>query len=161
MGAYLEEFGQNLLRTAGIRCQMDMPPQFPARVITAEVRHNLFLAFQEALNNAIKHSGASEVRIALVVESTDFILAIEDNGKGFVWNSDWPDAAESSPARAPATGWRTCASGWPKSAGSVKLRAWWKRNQGDIHGRLERISRMKSPEPATGHPSPEFNRRVL
>jgi signal transduction histidine kinase len=82
VGAYLEEFGQNLLRTAGIRCKMDMPSQFPTRVITAEVRHNLFLAFQEALNNAIKHADASEVRIALVVERTVFILTIEDNGKG-------------------------------------------------------------------------------
>ena len=62
---------------------MDMPSQFPACVITAEVRHNLFLAFKEALNNAIKHAGASEVRIALVVESAAFILTIEDNGKGF------------------------------------------------------------------------------
>jgi signal transduction histidine kinase len=61
-----------------------MPSQFPARVITAEVRHNLFLAFQEALNNAIKHAGASEVRIALVVGSAVLILTIEDNGKGFV-----------------------------------------------------------------------------
>ena len=84
VGAYLEEFGQNLLRTAGLRCKMDMPAQFPARVITAEVRHNLFLAFKEALNNAIKHAGASEVRIAFMVESAAFILTIEDNGKGFV-----------------------------------------------------------------------------
>jgi signal transduction histidine kinase/ligand-binding sensor domain-containing protein len=82
--AYLEEFGQNLLRTAGIRCKMDMPTQFPARVITAEMRHNLFLAFKEALNNAIKHAGASEVRIAFMMESTAFILTIEDNGRGFV-----------------------------------------------------------------------------
>ncbi len=82
--AYLEEFGQNLLRTAGIRCKMDMPAQFPARVITAEMRHNLFLAFKEALNNAIKHAGASEVRIAFMMESTAFILTIEDNGRGFV-----------------------------------------------------------------------------
>jgi signal transduction histidine kinase/ligand-binding sensor domain-containing protein len=84
VAAYLEEFGQSLLRTAGIRCKMNMPSQFPARVITAEVRHNLFLAFKEALHNAIKHAGASEVRISLVVEPAAFTLAVEDNGKGFV-----------------------------------------------------------------------------
>ena len=102
VGAYLEEFGQNLLRTAGIRCKMDMPSQFPARVITAEVRHNLFLAFQEALNNAIKHAGASEVRIALVVKPAVFILTIEDNGKGFALE---PLLAGTPPARSrPGTG---------------------------------------------------------
>ncbi len=83
VGAYLEEFGQNLLRTAGLRCKMDMPAQFPARVMTAEVRHNLFLAFKEALNNAIKHAGASEVRISLAVKPAAFTLTVEDNGKGF------------------------------------------------------------------------------
>jgi signal transduction histidine kinase len=83
VGAYLEEFGQNLLRTAGIRCKMDMPSQFPARVVTAEVRHNLFLAFKEALHNAIKHAGASEMRIALTLEPAAFTLVVEDNGKGF------------------------------------------------------------------------------
>jgi signal transduction histidine kinase len=83
VGAYLEEFGQNLLRTAGIRCKMDMPSQFPARVVTAEVRHNLFLAFKEVLHNAIRHAGASEVRISLTVKPAAFTLVVEDNGKGF------------------------------------------------------------------------------
>jgi len=83
VAAYLEEFGQNLLRTAGLRCKMDMPSEFPARVITAEVRHNLFLAFKEALHNAIKHRGASEVRISLVVNAGDFTLRVADDGIGF------------------------------------------------------------------------------
>jgi len=81
--AYLEEFGQYLLRTAGIRCKMDMPSQFPPWVITAEVRHNVFLAFKEALHNAIKHAGASEVRISLAVKPATFTLMVEDNGRGF------------------------------------------------------------------------------
>ena len=82
VGAYLEEFGQNLLRTAGLRCKIDMPSQFPPWVITAEVRHNVFLAFKEALNNAIKHAGASEVRISLAVKPPTFTLMVEDNGNG-------------------------------------------------------------------------------
>jgi signal transduction histidine kinase len=84
VGAYLEEFGQDWLRTAGVRCRMNLPSQFPERVITAEVRHNLFLAFKEALHNAIKHAGASEVRISLAVEPANFTLTVEDDGNGFV-----------------------------------------------------------------------------
>ena len=123
VGAYLEEFGQNLLRTAGIRCKMDMPSQFPARVITAEVRHNLFLAFKEALNNAIKHAGASEVRISLAVKPAAFILTVEDNGNGFAPETLLAGTPHGQPAKGAATGWPTCASGWPKSAGGAKLRA--------------------------------------
>ena len=84
VGAYLEEFGQNLLRTAGLRCKLDLPSELPARVITAEVRHNLFLAFKEALHNAIKHQGATEVRISLTVTAETFTLRIEDDGRGFI-----------------------------------------------------------------------------
>ena len=83
VGAYLEEFGQNLLRTAGLRCKLDLPSELPARVITAEVRHNLFLAFKEALHNAIKHQGATEVRISLTVQADAFTLVVQDDGKGF------------------------------------------------------------------------------
>jgi signal transduction histidine kinase len=51
--------------------------------LTAEVRHNLFLAFKEALHNVVKHSTASEVHIRLAPQTASFKLAIEDNGRGF------------------------------------------------------------------------------
>ena len=81
--SYLEKFAQDLLATAEIRCRLDLPMQFPERRLTAEVRHNLFLAFKEALHNVIKHSAASEVHIRLAFQTTSFDLAIEDNGCGF------------------------------------------------------------------------------
>ena len=84
LAVYLEQYGQNFLKAAGIRCQIDLPLELPARVLTADVRHNLFLAFKEALHNAVKHAGASEVRISLKLEPASFALTIEDNGSGFV-----------------------------------------------------------------------------
>jgi signal transduction histidine kinase len=60
-----------------------MPLQFPERALTSEVRHNLFLAFKEALHNVVKHSAASEVRIRLTPQTAWFELAVEDNGRGF------------------------------------------------------------------------------
>jgi signal transduction histidine kinase len=83
LASYLEKFAQDLLVTADIRCRLDLPMQFPERRLTAEVRHNLFLAFKEALHNIIKHSAASEVHIRLAFQTTSFDLAIEDNGCGF------------------------------------------------------------------------------
>lgn len=80
---YLEKFAQDLLATAGIRCRLDMPLQFPEWRLTAEVRHNLFLAFKEALHNVVKHSAASEVRVRLTPKATSFELVVEDNGCGF------------------------------------------------------------------------------
>jgi len=51
--------------------------------LTAEVRHNVFLAFKEALHNVLKHANATEVRVSLEVEPRAFTLMIMDNGRGF------------------------------------------------------------------------------
>ena len=80
---YLEKFAQDFLHTAGIRCRLDLPEAFPAWPLNAEVRHNLFLAFKEALNNAVRHAAASEVRVALTLEPGGLALAVQDNGCGF------------------------------------------------------------------------------
>jgi signal transduction histidine kinase/ligand-binding sensor domain-containing protein len=83
LATYLEKFAQDWLATAGIRCRLDLPLQFPEWPLTSEVRHNVFLAFKEALHNAVKHSGASEVLIRLAVKEKSFELAVADNGRGF------------------------------------------------------------------------------
>jgi signal transduction histidine kinase/ligand-binding sensor domain-containing protein len=81
--AYLESFSQDFLGTARIRCRFDVPLQFPVLPLTAEARHNLFLAFKETLHNVVKHSGATEVRIVASLTPTEFTLGLEDNGCGF------------------------------------------------------------------------------
>ena len=82
--AYLEKFAHDWLATAGIRCRLDLPLQFPEWRMTSEVRHNLFLACKEALHNVVKHSGATEVYIRLDIKGNSLVLEIEDNGRGFV-----------------------------------------------------------------------------
>ncbi len=80
---YLGKFAQDFLSVAGIRCRLDMPMQLPAWPLTAEVRHNLFLAFKEALHNVLKHASATTVRVSLTLTDSSFALLINDNGKGF------------------------------------------------------------------------------
>lgn len=80
---YLGRFAQDFLSTAGISCRLDLPVQLPPSPISAEVRHNLFLAFKEVLNNVVRHSGARQVNIALSVEAQRFVLSVADDGKGF------------------------------------------------------------------------------
>ena len=83
LASYLQKCAQDLLATASIRCRLDMSLQFPEWRLTSEVRHNLFLAFKEAMHNVVKHSAASEVHIRLGVQAASFELAVEDNGRGF------------------------------------------------------------------------------
>jgi signal transduction histidine kinase/ligand-binding sensor domain-containing protein len=83
LASYLGNFAQEYLVSINIRCRLDMPLELPHWPITAEMRHNVFLAFKEALHNFVKHSEANEVSISLTTDHTGFHLAVRDNGKGF------------------------------------------------------------------------------
>ena len=62
-------------------CPM-VTPGLPPVPILPEVRHNIFLAFKEAVNNVVKHAQATEARVKLQLESDRFILSVADNGRG-------------------------------------------------------------------------------
>ena len=62
LATYLGRFAQGFLASAHVSCRLDVPMQLPTWPVTAETRHNLFLAFKESLNNAVKHSQTTEVR---------------------------------------------------------------------------------------------------
>ena len=79
---YACKYAQEYLALAGVRYRVDLPAQLPLTSIPPEVRHNVFLAFKEAVNNVVKHAQASEVWIRLRLEPHGFILEIEDNGCG-------------------------------------------------------------------------------
>jgi signal transduction histidine kinase len=83
LASYLSKLIHELLGASGIRCRLDFPAQLPPWPVTADVRHNLFLAFKEALHNVIKHSQATEVRISFVLEPAAVAVNIADNGCGF------------------------------------------------------------------------------
>lgn len=85
LATYREKFAQDWLAGVGIRCRLDLPLQFPEWHLTSELRHNVFLAFKEALHNAVKHSRASEVLIRLEVKEKWFELTVKDNGQGFAF----------------------------------------------------------------------------
>jgi signal transduction histidine kinase/ligand-binding sensor domain-containing protein len=80
---YMGRFAQDFLTAVNLRCRLDLPVVVPAWPLTAEIRHNLFLAFKEALNNVAKHAAASQVRIQLRMHPESFELVVQDNGRGF------------------------------------------------------------------------------
>jgi signal transduction histidine kinase/ligand-binding sensor domain-containing protein len=83
LASYLGNFAQEYLVSIHIRCRLEMPLHLPHWPITAEMRHDVFLAFKEALHNIVKHSGAKEVSVFLAPGPDGFTLTIRDDGKGF------------------------------------------------------------------------------
>ena len=83
LASYLGNFALEYLGSLGLRCRLDVPLQLPPWPIPAETRHNVFLAFKEALHNIVKHSGASDITVALTTDDQGFQLTARDNGCGF------------------------------------------------------------------------------
>lgn len=79
---YVTKYAQDYLNVAGIRCRLDLPARLPLHGLSAEVRHNLYFAIKETLNNVVKHARASEVWLRLSLKSDGFDLVIEDDGRG-------------------------------------------------------------------------------
>jgi signal transduction histidine kinase len=81
---YIFQYAQEYFQNTTVRCRLDMPAQLPDRPISTEIRHNLFMAVKEALNNVLKHAAANEVRITLAILPPYLRLTIIDNGRGFL-----------------------------------------------------------------------------
>jgi len=80
---YLASFADEFLSASGIACRLNLPVSFPPVTLDGRTRHDLFLATKEALHNAVRHAGATEVELSLALEQGTLIIAVKDNGTGF------------------------------------------------------------------------------
>ncbi len=80
---YLSQYAGILLRDAGVRCRLDIPPLLPPRTLPSGLRHRLMMVVKEALNNALKHARATEVRVQLELDGDRLRVTVADNGSGF------------------------------------------------------------------------------
>jgi len=78
---YACKYAQDYFALAGIRFRAELPA-VPPTPILPEVRHNVFLAFKEAVNNVVKHAQATEAHVKLELLPGKFILSVTDNGRG-------------------------------------------------------------------------------
>ena len=82
MVAYIRSYSQEYFENTGIDCRITIPESLPELEVSGIIRRNVFLVVKEALNNIVKHSGATEVKITLQKEEKGLSLIIQDNGKG-------------------------------------------------------------------------------
>jgi signal transduction histidine kinase/ligand-binding sensor domain-containing protein len=80
---YLGQFVMESLRSANIKCQLDLPDRPPSLTVPTEVRHSLFLAVKETVNNVLRHAQATAVALSIALADDDMTITIADNGRGF------------------------------------------------------------------------------
>jgi signal transduction histidine kinase len=80
---YLATYVEEYLAGLKMACRVQIPNSFPDQTVSGEVRHHLFLAVKEAINNAIRHGGATEISFSVRVLENRLWISITDNGTGF------------------------------------------------------------------------------
>jgi signal transduction histidine kinase/ligand-binding sensor domain-containing protein len=83
LAAYLRQYASRYLEPTSVKPRFDFPDEMPFHQLTAEQRRNVFLVVKEALNNVVKHSGATEVLTKLDFPVAGIGISIDDNGRGF------------------------------------------------------------------------------
>jgi ligand-binding sensor domain-containing protein/signal transduction histidine kinase len=83
LSAYLNRYAAEYFQNTPIQCQLTFPENLPPVSLSAETRHNLFLAFEEVLANVLKHAQATQVSAGMVCHSGQIEITITDNGCGF------------------------------------------------------------------------------
>ncbi len=83
LAAYFGHYANEYFQSTDVSLNLKIPDNLPDVPVSSECRHNLFLAFEEALGNVLKHSRATRVRVEMQFAPPHFTIVIEDNGCGF------------------------------------------------------------------------------
>ena len=80
--SYICRYASDFFESSPISCRFNIPTELPPRHLPTDVRHNVFLAVKEVLNNALKHSGASRTELTIEARASEFEIVISDDGRG-------------------------------------------------------------------------------
>jgi signal transduction histidine kinase/ligand-binding sensor domain-containing protein len=84
---YLRSYAINYCEENNIDCDFEIPESFKDRIISGNIRRNIFLLLKESLHNIVKHACAKAITIKAGI-TENFELIIKDDGKGFSNNRD-------------------------------------------------------------------------
>lgn len=79
---YMQEHMYNMLTPANIDYELTHAGLTDSEKLDMNFRQNVYLTFKEAINNVVKHAGATSVQVDLKKENGLFVMQIKDDGKG-------------------------------------------------------------------------------
>jgi len=80
---YVCKYTVDFLAPSKIQCFFEVGPETSAVALDLPPRLGLLMAVKEALNNAAKHSGATELTLQIHWRDERLVIVVRDNGKGF------------------------------------------------------------------------------
>jgi signal transduction histidine kinase len=79
----VRRFATDVFTARGIDCTVITPESDEDLKLGVEMRRQLLLIVKEAIHNAVRHAGCTEVRIELIRDRDVIVFRMEDNGAGF------------------------------------------------------------------------------
>ena len=79
----LKEYGTEICVPKNIAFTNFYAPAVFKNILSIEMRHQIYLFVKEAINNAVKYSGASSIEMTIKEMDGKLEFSIRDNGKGF------------------------------------------------------------------------------
>jgi signal transduction histidine kinase/ligand-binding sensor domain-containing protein len=84
--ARMRVFCSETLEPRGISFSFSLDEKVAALRLPLAIKHNCFMIFKEAVNNAAKYAQCQSVQISFRVQKKQLLLVISDNGRGFSTN---------------------------------------------------------------------------
>ncbi len=81
--AKLQSFAVNICNARGIRVHFEVDQAIVTRHMSMQQRKNIYMISKEAINNAVKYSGARNLFFSIHHKGSHFQLTIKDDGQGF------------------------------------------------------------------------------
>ena len=91
----MDSFAKPLLASQGIQFHFKYDPEVQHLHLEMTKRKNFYLIFKEAINNALKYSGAQQIWAEVSYSNQHVILNIKDQGKGFDMNAQKKEGSAS------------------------------------------------------------------
>jgi len=121
---YMARYAEQFFHATSIACRLEICRRPPDCSVPGNIRRDIFLLVKEALNNVLKHSGASEVWLKIAVRGSVLRIVVQDDGKGFEWNQTDPqrEGLENMRRRAEGAGIKLVARSQARAGTRIVLR---------------------------------------
>lgn len=80
---FIRNYANDFFDETNIDYVIDFPVLKEEISIHPDLKRNVFLVIKEALNNSLKYSSASRIRLSCKLEGNSYVFIVEDNGCGF------------------------------------------------------------------------------
>jgi signal transduction histidine kinase/ligand-binding sensor domain-containing protein len=122
LASRMRDHAEQVLGTNGTELTFSAPSSDRDMRLSVDTRRDVYLIFKEALNNAVRHSGCSHVRVSLTPDHSGLVLSVVDDGAGFdVESEDQGNGLASMRNRAERLGAKFDISSRPGGGTTVRL----------------------------------------